>query len=64
MPKSDDPCATSGIYKGSCEVARHPGEVVMVEGETFPKCGECGESVVWELAGGLSSLRPEAPGGR
>lgn len=48
MPHTGEVCKTAGIYKVINHI-KHPKEITMAEGKTFPPCAECSTKVEYEL---------------
>ena len=48
MPFTGDTCATSGVYKVVNHI-KHPKEITMIQGHTFPPCAECKTKVEYQL---------------
>ena len=48
MPTTGETCKVSGIYKVVNHI-RHPKQITMVKGHTYPPCSECSQRVQYEL---------------
>lgn len=48
MASTGETCNTSGIYKVINHI-KHPKQITMVAGKTFPPCSECKEKVSYSL---------------
>ena len=46
MPNTGLKCATSGIYRSSCNART---EIALSKNETFPPCSHCRKAVTWTL---------------
>lgn len=46
---TDDPARVTGIYRVIHSAHRLPHEVVILQGERFPRCSKCSESVRFQL---------------